>query len=152
MMLCGLRILLKFLFGRVLDLMRSHRGFEYRQLLARLEASEALDCLHHAGCRPTQRHGGVSPSLHVVADAADGPYHVFNAVGAGERATELCWQTEAVDGEDLVETFEDASGYSGRLLLEPASETAQQPFSLVGVVELPRLSQRFAHRGMQRLG
>ena len=94
-------------------------------MLARLEASEALDCLHHAGCRPTQRHGSVSPSFHVVADAAHGPHHVLNAVGARERATELCWQTKAVDGQNFIEPFEKAGGNSGRLLLEAASETAQ---------------------------
>ena len=31
-------------------------------------------------------------------------------VGAGERAPELCRQAEAVDGQHLVEPFEDASG------------------------------------------
>ena len=40
-MLRGLPVLLKFRFSRVLGLIRSQRGFEYRQLLVRLEASEA---------------------------------------------------------------------------------------------------------------
>jgi hypothetical protein len=39
----------------------------------------------------------------------------------------------------------------GGLLLESASEVAQQPFGLVRVVEFPRLPQRLAHRGTQRL-
>jgi hypothetical protein len=62
-MLCGLPLLLKFLFGRVLGLMSSQRSFEYRQLLVRLEASEA--CFHHSGCRPAQRHLYRSPRLSV---------------------------------------------------------------------------------------
>ena len=41
---------------------------------------------------------------------------------------------------------------AGRLVLEPAGEIAQQPLGFVSVVELPGLSQRLAHRGMQRLG
>ncbi len=41
MMLRGLPVLRKFRFSRVLGLMACQRGFEYRQLLVRLEASEA---------------------------------------------------------------------------------------------------------------
>ena len=40
----------------------------------------------------------------------------------------------------------------GRLVLESAGEIAQQSLGLVSVVELPVLSQRLAHRGVQRLG
>src|SRR6516164_6483780 len=44
--------------------------------------------------------------------------------GAGERAPELCRQAEAVDGQHLVEPFEDAGGDTGRLLVEPTGEIA----------------------------
>src|SRR3972149_7195848 len=98
MMLCGLRVLLKFLFGRVVGLMSSQRGFEYWQLLVRLETSEALGRFQHTGSGPTQRHGGIAPSLHVATNTAHGAHHVFDRVGTGERAPELRWSTEAVDG------------------------------------------------------
>src|SRR5438093_13399580 len=39
-------------------------------------------------------------------------------VGAGERAPELYRQAEAVDGQHLVEPFEDAGGDTGRLLVK----------------------------------
>jgi len=58
MMLCGLPVLLKFCFDRVLGLMGSQGSFERRQLLVRLEASEALGGFHHAGGGPAQRHIG----------------------------------------------------------------------------------------------
>src|SRR5262249_56276624 len=71
--------------------------------------------------------GGVSASVQVATDAAHGPHHILNLVGAGERAPELYRQAEAVDGQHLVESFEDAGGDTGRLLIKPAGEIAQQP-------------------------
>ena len=49
MMLCGFQTVLKFLLGRMLGVMRGQRGSEYWQLLVRLETSEALGRLQHAG-------------------------------------------------------------------------------------------------------
>ena len=91
MMLCGFHVLLKFLFGRVLGLMSSQRGFEYLVAAVGLEAAEALGRFHHASGGPTQRLVSISPSLHVAANATHSPHHVFDAVGAGERAPELRW-------------------------------------------------------------
>jgi len=54
MMRCGFQVVLKFLFGRMLGVMRSQRSFEYWQLLVRLEASKALGRLQHAGGGLTQ--------------------------------------------------------------------------------------------------
>jgi hypothetical protein len=44
------------------------------------------------------------------------------------------------------------AGDAGRLLLQPAGEVPDQPLGLIGVVQFPRLTQRLANRGMQRLG
>ena len=52
MMLCGFQIVLKFLLGRMLGVMRSQRDAEYWQLLVHLEASKALGRLQHAGGGP----------------------------------------------------------------------------------------------------
>ena len=40
----------------------------------------------------------------------------------------------------------------GCLLVEPAGKIAQQPLSLIGIVEFPSLPECPAHRCMQRLG
>jgi len=72
--------------------------------------------------------------------------------GAGERAPELYRQAEAVDGQHLVEPFEDAGGDTGRLLIKPTGEIAQQPLGFIGIIELPSLPERPAYRRMQRLG
>src|ERR1700758_4110804 len=48
--------------------------------------------------------------------------------------------------------FEDASGDTGRLLVKPTGEIAQQPLGFSGIVELPSLPERPAYRRMQRLG
>ena len=52
---------------------------------------------------------------------------------------------EAVDGQHLVEPFEDASGDTGRLLVKPTGEIAQQPLGLIGIVELPSLPDHPAY-------
>src|SRR3954462_14580797 len=54
------------------------RSSENGQLLVGFQSTEAFGCLHHAGGGPAQRHRGISPSLHVAADATHGPHHVLN--------------------------------------------------------------------------
>ena len=49
----------------------------FRQLLLRLEASEAVDRFHHAGSGPTQRHASISPSLGIWAAAREEPGRLF---------------------------------------------------------------------------
>src|SRR5262249_58663336 len=67
------------------------------------------------------------------------------------RARELGRQAEAVDGQHLVESFEDAGGNTRRLVLESAGEIAQQSLGFIGLIEFPCLPQRPAYRCMQRL-
>src|SRR5881409_641712 len=69
-------------------------------------------------------------------------------VQASERP-ELYRQAEAVDGQHLVESFEDAGSDTGRLLIKAAGEIAQQPLGFIGIVELPSLPQHPAYRCMQ---
>ena len=52
----------------------------------------------------------------------------------------------------LVEPFKDVGGDTGRLPVDPAGEIAQQPLSLVGIVEFPSLPECPTHRRMQWLG
>ena len=72
-------------------------------MLARLEASEALDCLHHAGCRPTQRHGSVSSSFTLWQTRRTVPI-MFSMplVHASERRS-WGWQSKVVDGQNFIE-------------------------------------------------
>jgi hypothetical protein len=74
-------------------------------------------------------------------DAANGAHHVLGDVGTGERSTKLLRQLQPDDGQDFVETFEDAGRYSGPLLVGSTREIADQLFSLVGVIKLPGLAQ-----------
>jgi hypothetical protein len=66
MMLCGFYVVLTFLLGRMLDVMRSQRRIEYWQLLVRLEASKALGYLQHAGGGPAERHGLCPSFAHLI--------------------------------------------------------------------------------------
>jgi len=101
------------------------RRSENRQVLTGFQPMETLDWFQHAGGRPTQRHRGIAPALHVATDATHCPHHVLDRVGAGERAPQRRWQFEAGDGQYLVEPFENAGGDTRRLLIEPAGEIAQ---------------------------
>ncbi len=112
-----------------------------RQLLMRLQSSEALVGLDHAGRDPSQGHTGIPPAFDVARDAANGAHHVLGDVGTSERSTKLLWQLHPDDSEDFVEAFEDAGRYAGPLLVESTREIADQFFSLVGVIELPGLAQ-----------
>jgi hypothetical protein len=56
MMLFGSRILLKFLSGRVLGLTSGQHSFEYRQLLARLEAPDGGLAFWTGPPSPRARH------------------------------------------------------------------------------------------------
>ena len=69
----------------------------------------------------------------------------------GKRAPEKK-KKKKKKGEHLVKPFEDTGSNAGRLLLEPAGQIERQPLGLVRVVELPGLSERLAHGGVQRLG
>src|SRR6476620_2388610 len=63
-----------------------------RQLLMRLQSSEALVRLDHAGRDPSQGHTSISPAFDVARDAANGTHHVLGDVGTGERSTKLLRQ------------------------------------------------------------
>ena len=90
-----------------------------RQLLMRLQSSEALVGLDHAGRDPSQGHAGIAPAFDVARDAANGAHHVLGDVGTGERSTKLLRQLQPDDSQDFVEAFEDAGRYAGPLPVEP---------------------------------
>ena len=136
----------------MLGLVSCQRCPQCRELLVGLEPAEALGCLQHGGTGPAQRHGRVPPAFDIAADATDRAHHVLDDVGAGQRAAQLGRKAEADDGQDFVEALQDAGGDAGSLLLQPAGEVLDQPLGLIGVVQFPRLTQRLANRGMQRLG
>jgi hypothetical protein len=73
------------------------------QMPVSLEPAEAGLRLHHSGSSPAQRHRGIAPSLHVARHTPDRALHVLDGIGAGERAAQLQRQSEAIDGQDLIE-------------------------------------------------
>lgn len=84
----------------MLDLMGKQGRSQGRQLLVRLEPPEALGGLLHGGAGPAERHPGVPPAFDVAADLPDGPVHVLDDVGAGQRPAQFDRQSKAGDGED----------------------------------------------------
>lgn len=112
-----------------------------RQLLMRLQSSEALVGRDHGGRDPSQGHTGIPPAFDVARDAANGAHHVLGDVGTGERATKLLRQLQPDDSQDFVEVLKDAGRYAGPLLVETTREIADRFFCLVSVIELPGLVQ-----------
>ena len=110
----------------------------------RLQPPEALGGLLHGGAGPAERHPGVPPAFDVAADLPDGPVHVLDDVGAGQRPAQFDRQSKAGDGEDFVDPLQDAAGNAGIVMFQAAGQVFDQAFGLVGVIQFPRLSQRFA--------
>src|SRR6516162_3351298 len=126
-------------------------GTECRKLLVRLQSSEVFCGFLHGRRGPAQGHRGRSPSLHVAADATHGAHDILHDVGACERAAKFLWQAESCDGEDLIEALQNARRHAWSVVFQPAREIADQLLGLLGVVQLPSLSQHAANSGMQRL-
>lgn len=106
----------------------------------RLQLSEALVALDHAGRGPSQGHAGIPPAFDVARDAANGAHHVLGDLGRGERSTQLRWHLQPDDSQDLLDALVDGGCYAGPLLVESTREIADQFFSLVGI-ELPGLAE-----------
>ena len=124
-MLCGVSVLFNSL-DDVLGLMSCKCSSENGQVLVGFQSTEAFGCLHHAGDGPAQRHRGISPSLHVAADAAHTVPIMFSIelVQASERLS-FAGKQRRLTGQHFVEPFEDASGDTGRLLVKLTGEIAQ---------------------------
>lgn len=111
-----------------------------RQLLMRLQSSEALVGLDHAGRGRSQGHAGILPAFDVARDAANGAHHVLGDLGRGERSSQLRWHLQPEDSQDFLGALEDGGRYAGPLLVESTRQIADQFFSLVGI-ELPGLAE-----------
>lgn len=127
----------------------------------RLQSSEALVGLDHAGRGPSQGHAGILPAFDVARDAANGAHHVLGDLGRGERSMQLRCHLQPDDSQDFLEALEDGGRYARPLLVESTCEIADQFFSVVGI-ELPGLAEhatcgrmmlfRQAFRDVARLG
>jgi len=117
-------------------------------LLVGVEPPESLCGLQHASGGPAKRHPGIPPAFNVATDLPDGPVHVLDEVGAGERPVQLDRQAQADNGEDLVEPLEDTSGDAGCIMFQPPRQVPDQQLGIVGRPVF-RLAQRFTDAGMQ---
>lgn len=80
-----------------------------RQLLMRLQSSEALVGLDHAGRDPSQGHTGIPPAFDVARDAANGAHHVLGDVATGGGSTKLLRQLQPDDSQDFVEVLVEST-------------------------------------------
>src|ERR1035437_6469037 len=70
--------------------------------------AKAFLCFVHGRSGPAQSHRGRTPALHIAGDATHGPHHIFDDVGAGQRAPQLRRKTEPAHCEDFIQALEDA--------------------------------------------
>jgi hypothetical protein len=130
MMRCGISAVFNsFSFAVELGLRCGKRSSENGELPVGFQSAESLDCLQHAGSGPAKRHGGISPSIDVAADARHGPHHILDRVGAASAGA--LPEGQAIDGQHLVEPLEDAGGNAGRFLIGPASQIARSGRSVL---------------------
>jgi len=115
------------------------------QLAVGLEASEPFGRFQHGSAGPAQGHRSVAPVLHVAADPPDRPVHVLDDIGAGQRTAQFGGQTEAIDGENLVEALQNAVPDARCVVFQAAGKIANQPFRFLRVVQFPGLAQRPAN-------
>jgi hypothetical protein len=126
-------------------------GLESGKLSVGFQAAEALRGFEHRGAGPAQRHPGVTPALHVAADASESANQVLDDVRARQRTSELGRQAEAVDGQDssrpsrMLAATPGASGSSRRARFR----ISRSALSASG--KFPRLPERPAHRRAQVL-
>ena len=83
-------------------------GPQGRKLHVGFQPAKALLGFVHSRRSPTQGHRGRTPALHIAGDETHGAHHIFDDVGAGRRAPQLCRQTEPAQREDLIQSPEDA--------------------------------------------
>src|SRR4029077_20427367 len=138
--------------GGVSGLMRLQCGTQCWKLLVSLQSSEAFSRFLHGRRGPAHRHRGRAPSLHVPADSPHRAHHVLDDIGASERASQLVRQSKRRDGADLIYAFQDRARDPGPVSFETLGKIAEQLFSLVGIVQLPGLSQHTSNRSVQRFG
>ena len=96
---------------------------------------ESLCGLQHTSGGPAKRHPCIPPAFNIAADLPDGPVHVLDDVGAGQRTAQLDRQAQAGNGEDLVEPLEDTGGDAGCVMFQPPRQVPDQPLGLVGTVQ-----------------
>ncbi len=108
MTLSGFRVLDKSGVVCFLFVVSGKRGPQGGKLLVGFQPAEALVGFVHGRSSPAQGHRGGAPALHIAGDATHGAHHIFDDVGAGQRAPQLCRQTEPAHREDLIQSLEDA--------------------------------------------
>ena len=149
MTLSGFRVLDKSAVVCFLFVVGDKRGPQGRKSLVGFQPPEALLGFVHGRSSPAQGHRRRTPALHISGDATQGPHHILDDVGAGQRAPQLRRQTEPAHREDFIQSLEDALRDAGGVALEALGEVADQLLRLLGVVEFPGLAQRTPDRRMQ---
>ena len=149
MTLSGLRGLGKSAVVCFLFVVSGKRGPQGGKLLVGFQPAKAFLGFVHGRSSPAQSHRGRTPALHIAGDATHGAHHIFDDVGAGQRAPQLRRKTEPAHREDFIQSLEDALRDAGSVALQALGEIADQLLRLRGVVEFPGLAQRTPDRGMQ---
>src|SRR3979490_2667186 len=108
MKLSGLRSLDKSATVCFLFVVSGEREPQCKKLLVGFEPTKAFLGFVHGRSGPAQSHRRRTPALHIAGDATHGPHHIFDDVGAGQRAPQFRRKTEPAHCEDFIQSLEDA--------------------------------------------
>lgn len=102
--------------------------------------------LPHAGSFPAQRHPRIAPALNVPTNTAHCTHHIFDRIGADERAALRRWKDNPINGEHLVEPSEEAGAPPALPARAGARDYAAA--GLIGILKVRGLPQRATSRGI----
>jgi hypothetical protein len=133
MMLCGVSVVFKSM-GDVLGLMSSKCSPENGEVPVGFQSTEPFGRFHHTGGGPAQRHRGISPSLYVATNAADGPI-IFSIELMQASKPELCGKprrlTVSISSSPLrMLAATPGASWSGR-----GARLRKQPLDFIGIVD-----------------
>ena len=82
----------------------------------------------------------------------DAAVQVLNDVRRPQRTLQRPRQTEALHGQRLVQSLPDGRRRTGVVVLQRPGQPLEHPRRTVCRIEVPRIPQRLADRGVQPLG
>ena len=130
-------------------------GLEDSAVLDALDSSEGFVCVEEARCRPAQRHLGVSKTGDPTARAAHDADVVSDDVGRAQALHQRGRQAQGIDGEGLVQAFEQRRRRFRMPTTAPAAPGTVDPSSTQAakrVLHNPRSAPRGSSRRASRQG
>ena len=123
-----------------------------RHVMEASHASEAPFGIEQCGTDPALDHLPAAPALDVSGVALDRAVEILDRIGRAQGSMQGAGQTQANDGEGLVESLTHRGRRPGMLAFERTGQVVQSPFAHRGRLTLERLAQTPCDLGVLVLG